>query len=50
MSGFFQGRIFHLIERGPQRITVEQANSIFSRIRYYEPNLSLPELSQQERS
>ncbi|MBC6788132.1 hypothetical protein WAI61_12490 [Acinetobacter baumannii] len=47
---FFQGRIFHLIERGPQRITVEQANSIFSRIRYYEPNLSLPELSQQERS
>ncbi len=49
-GAFFQGRIFHLIERGPQRITVEQANSIFSRIRYYEPNLSLPELSQQERS
>ncbi len=45
---FFQGRIFHLIERGPQRITVEQAESIFNRIRYYEPNLCLQELTEQE--
>lgn len=45
---FFQDRIFHLIERGPQRITVEQAESIFNRIRYYEPNLCLQELTEQE--
>lgn len=45
---FFQSRIFHLIERGPQRITVEQAESIFNRIRYYEPNLCLQELTEQE--
>lgn len=45
---FFHGRIFHLIERGPQRITVEQAESIFNRIRYYEPNLCLQELAEQE--
>lgn len=42
---FFQGRIFHLIERGPERITVEQAEIIFNRIRYYEPNLPTQELT-----
>jgi len=44
---FFDGRIFHLIERGPERITVEQAEIIFNRIRYYEPNLSSQEFTQQ---
>lgn len=42
---FFQGRIFHLIERGPERITVEQAKIIFNRIRYYEPNLHSQEFT-----
>lgn len=44
---FFDGRIFHLIERGPERITVEQAEIIFNRIRYYEPNLPSQEFTQQ---
>lgn len=43
---FFDGRIFHLIERGPERITVEQAEIIFNRIRYYEPNLHSQEFTQ----
>lgn len=42
---FFDGRIFHLIERGPERITVEQADIIFNRIRYYEPNLHSQEFT-----
>ncbi|WP_290006071.1 hypothetical protein [Acinetobacter pittii] len=45
---FFDGRIFHLIERGPERITVEQADIIFNRIRYYEPNLPSQEFTQQK--
>lgn len=36
---FFRNRIFHLTEQSVQRITLHQANLIFKRIRYYEPNL-----------
>lgn len=36
---FFRNRIFHLNERGVQRITLEQAKPIFKRMRFYEPNL-----------
>lgn len=36
---FFRQRIFHLTERGVQRIRLGQAEILFKRIRYYEPNL-----------
>lgn len=36
---FFRNRIFHLVERGPQLITLEQAKPIFKRMRFYEPYL-----------
>ena len=36
---FYGNRIFHLAESGVQRITLKQANLLFKRIRFYEPNL-----------
>jgi len=36
---FFRHRIFHLSEKGVQRITLEQAKPLFKRMRFYEPNL-----------
>lgn len=36
---FFRQRIFHLTELGVQRIKLSQAELMFKRIRYYEPNL-----------
>lgn len=37
---FFRQRIFHLCEFGVQRLTLEQAQPMFKRIRFYEPNLT----------
>ena len=34
---FFQHRIFHLSEIGVQRITLEQAQLKFKRVRFYDP-------------
>lgn len=36
---FFRNRIFHLTEMGVQLITIGQAETLFKRIRFYEPNL-----------
>lgn len=36
---FYRQRIFHLTEKGVQRITLEQAKPLFKRMRFYEPNL-----------
>ncbi len=36
---FYRQRIFHLTEKGVQRITLEQAKPMFKRMRFYEPNL-----------
>ena len=37
---YYESRVFHLDEDGPQRITLEQAKIQFKRIRFYEPNLT----------
>lgn len=36
---YYENRIFHLDEDGPQRITLNQADIQFKRMRFYEPNL-----------
>lgn len=36
---FFRQRVFHLMERGVERWTIDHIKLIFTRVRYYEPNL-----------
>lgn len=36
---FFRQRVFHLIERGVERWTIDHVKLLFKRVRYYEPNL-----------
>ena len=36
---YYENRVFHLDEDGAQRITLNQAELQFKRLRFYEPNL-----------
>lgn len=36
---FFRQRVFHLIERGVERWSLDDVKLLFKRVRYYEPNL-----------